>query len=180
MADFTRAGIRSTRAWLALTAVLVVGALAPGVAEGGYFEAEGLSECVGYTEHDLTTAPEGTELPFGGIRVFARDGQRGRSRTFCLTMAWIETQPNCCWASADIVLPKGLRRDAESLRFIAEPGCYVRADLYPRSKAWWLRRQFLNDVSFTSERRRKREIPERYDDRVHGIDGFLSCWGGEK
>ena len=172
----SRAPVRRRAAWLALTAVLVVGALAPGVAGAGYFEAEGLSECVGYTEQDLTI---GTELPFGGIRVFARDAQRGRSRTFCLTIEKDLGQgEGCCYASADIVLPKGLRRDAESLRLIAAPSCFVHADMYPRSKAWQLRRQ-LDNFGVDEVRRRKRSIPERYDDRVHGIKGFLSCWGGE-
>ena len=178
MADVARTRIRSRPAWLALIAVLVVGALAPGVAGAGYFEAEGLSECVGYTELDVTTAPEGTELPFGGIRVFARDAQRGRSRTFCLTIQFFPEQRGCCFANGDIVLPKGLRRDAESLRLIAAAGCYVDADMYPRSKAWWLGRQ-VDNFGGSEAKRRKRSIPERYDDRIHGIKGFLSCWGGE-
>ena len=167
-------------AGLSLAAVLGILLAGPAPVAADYFEANNLHDCVGHTQSNLTHAPDGY-LPFGGVRVFKKDDQRGGSRTYCLTIKWDLGQPNCCWAEMDIMLPDGFEGDVESLRIVVAAGCYVKAIMYPKTKAWYLRREFTNWAREPEKTRwRERGIPELYDDRIHAMHAFISCWGGER
>jgi hypothetical protein len=116
---------------VAVIAVMAVGA-APAAADGS-FTAASLDACVGFTSTDLMQAAEGTELPYAGLRLYRRDGARGRSVTYCLTLS-ATGSPQCCSTDALITLPRWLRRDAESMRLIVAPGCQMQVSLY--SSGW--------------------------------------------
>jgi hypothetical protein len=171
---------RGVIALVVFTVLTVAAGVAPAVVRAGYFETDDLHDCVGHTEQDLIAAPEGTELPFGGVRVYRKDSQRGNSHAYCLTIEHDEGQgQQCCFDRVDIVLPPGLRRDAESLRFVAASSCLVRVDFHRRSTMERIFRRALDNFFNPDTRWKSKEIPERFDDRGYAMNSFLSCWGGE-
>jgi hypothetical protein len=147
--------------------------------QAGYVKADRLRDCVGYSEEDLRAAPEGNELPFGGVRVFSRDGQRGRSKTFCLTITW-DGARGCCSDSVQFALPDWLRRNAESLRLVVSPECSVWASLSDRR----FRKHFGPRTLYSAPARAQKptwkrvEIPERQDDLMYWLTMGVGCWDG--
>ena len=158
---------------LSLAAVIAIGvASASPASADGYFKAKNLNDCIGYTESDLMQAPTGTEPPFGGVRLFREDDMRGRSITYCLTLDW--DGGKCCAADALIILPRSMRRDAESLRLAAASGCPLDVDLRT-----WNGLLVRREIHAANEPHKvHRRIPEEDDDRAVKIEVFLPCWEG--
>jgi hypothetical protein len=152
-------------------------ALTQSVHASGFFQAKNLNDCIGYSSTDLMQAPQGTELPFAGIRVFRGDGQRGRSITYCLTTVWTGS-PQCCSASELIKLPPWMRKDAESLRLAVAPGCSTRYDLYSPGLKHFLATARLRDFNASGPRKADRGIREPADDMAAKIDATLGCGFG--
>jgi hypothetical protein len=159
-----------------LTLTLIAGLVASEpVAADGYFKAKNLSDCIEYTESDLQQAPPGTELAFGGIRLYRGDRMHGRSVTYCLTVDW-DGGPHCCAASEQITLPRWIRRDVESLRLAVAPACSLDVDLYTWQRV--LIKRELHSLGATEPKKRHRRIAETLDDKATRIDAGLFCWEG--
>jgi hypothetical protein len=157
---------------LSLVAAVSVGLLSASPT-AGYFEAENLRACYGHTFKDLVSAPPGTDLPFGGVRVFAKDRRQGRSRTYCLTVSL--NAGRCCLGEAVVRLPRWLRRNAESLRLVVSDVCGISVEMKSRHP----REYFTTEIPYANHSKptfRNVSIPEPLDDRMHSFYSALTCF----
>ena len=161
---------------IGLLATISAGAVgyAP-VAADGFVKAASLGDCVGYTSTDLTQAAEGAELPYAGVRLYRRDGMRGRSLTYCLTLSQTSS-PQCCSTDEPITLPRWMRRDAESMRLVVAPGCQMQVGLYSGGWKRLLVTRELHSLGHSEPVAAHRRIPEDADDRAAKVDAGLACW----
>ena len=122
-------------------------------------------------------APPGTELPFGGIRLFAKDHQRGRNVTYCVTMEMVSSVPtpggHCCWGEVKAFLPERLRHDVESLRVAVSGACGLDTELWRRMHP---KIDFRTGVGTRAKTTFEAlGVPERLDDKLSHLYGFLGC-----
>lgn len=163
---------------VAIATIIVLGiALPAGAAAAGDdgFPAKSLGRCLS-TAEDWDAAGVGDVLPFGGVRFYAKDGQKGYSRTICLTDTKVFPQQGDPFGGYFVRLGRMLRRNVESLRVVGAAGCQVTAGLRSLNDKIIYSKGVGQRLSFdwaprvfeqgTKVRWRDVEIPERLDDRV--------------
>lgn len=171
----------------AIAVALAMGVVAPAQALAGERDARSLGRCVTAVAADWDAAPVGTELPFGGVRFYARDGQRGYSRTVCITDTKRAMDSQFDSGDPDgegaVRFGRWLAKHVQSLRIIAAPGCHVRVQLvtdrYPGASSQ-VRIQLSNLAAGfrnggSRSKSRDKPIPERWDNKLVEANMWVRC-----
>ena len=110
--------------------------------------------------------------PFGGVRLYAKDHQQGRSITFCLTMPYV-AGPYCCTAEPQVDFPGWMRKNAQSMRLVKANECEVFVNLYDDHLNHHLRRSIQR---YAGTSWRQKGIPDGYDNTATQLHGLVACW----
>jgi hypothetical protein len=183
--------------------IVIAGLLVPTRVQAGRERAQHLNQCVS-TMAEWDSASLGAELPFAGVRFYSKDGQRGHSATYCITArkARFEDEIHCdngeCvtfqdadpegsthpqreWPESYVRFPPRLRRNVESMRLAAPPGCFLTVWLrgletkhpFSRSTYGW------DSPWADGIVKHHRGIPGRYDDKAKWWGAHVVCGGAK-
>ncbi len=142
-------------------------------------KAKNLYQCDTQTIGEWEATEPGTPVPLGGVRIYAQDGQRGRSVTYCVTdpapSDWycpFCQAPRAPLAGAFDILGRDLERNGESMRIVAAPGCRITVSNRPgRQKGLVIQYDNTGDVV----NKHDVDIPDDMDDGFGIVYVLLEC-----